>query len=73
MNVKRTVKNSMTLAHTIAVIVKNTELTEQEIMMLSLDEIIELRELISAKLRTAFELERKIKCLQMQMSIKKEK
>lgn len=71
MNVKRTVKNSMTLAHTIAMIVENTELTEQEIMMLSLDEIIELRELTSAKLRTAFELEKKIKSLQL--SIKKEK
>lgn len=71
MNVKRTVKNSMTLAHTIAMIVENTELTEQEIMMLSLDEIIELRELISAKLRTAFELEKKFKSLQL--SIKKEK
>ena len=40
MNVKRTVKNSMPLAHIIAMIVENTELTEQEIMMLSLDEII---------------------------------
>ena len=49
MNTKRTVKNSMTLAHTIAMIVENTELTEQEIMMLSLDEIVELRELVSAK------------------------
>lgn len=71
MNVKRTVKNSMTLAHTIAMIAENTELTEQEIMMLPLDEIVELRELTSAKLRTAFELEKKIKCLQF--SIKKEK
>lgn len=61
MNTKRTVKNSMTLAHTIAMIVENTELTEQEIMMLSLDEIIELRELTSAKLRTAFELEKNSK------------
>lgn len=71
MNTKRTVKNSMTLAHTIAMIVENTELTEQEIMMLSLDEITELRELTSAKLRTAFELEKKFKSLQL--SIKKEK
>ena len=71
MNTKKTVKNSMTLAHTIAMIVENTELTEQEIMMLSLDEIIELRELTSAKLRTAFELEKKFKSLQS--SIKKEK
>jgi hypothetical protein len=39
--------------------------------MLSLDEIIELRELVSAKIRTAFELERKSKCLQL--FIKKEK
>ena len=71
MNVRRTVKNSMSLAHIIAMIVENTELTEQEIMMLSLDDIIELRELVSSKLRTAFELERNIKCLQL--SIKKEK
>ena len=71
MNVKRTVKNSMTLAHTIAMIAENTELTEQEIMMLPLDEIVELRELTSAKLRTAFELEKKFKSLQL--SIKKEK
>ena len=71
MNTKRTVKNSMTLAHTIAMIVENTELTEQEKMMLSLDEIIELRELTSAKLRNAFELEKKFKSFQL--SIKKEK
>jgi hypothetical protein len=53
--------NKMPLATIISLIVKNTELEEQDIMQLSLKEIEELQEMTSAKLRTAFELEQKVK------------
>lgn len=53
--------NKMPLATIINLIVENTEMEEQDIMQLSLTEIEELREMTSAKLRTAFELEQKVK------------
>ena len=53
--------SKMPLATIINLIVKNTEMEEQDIMQLSLTEIEELREMTSAKLRTAFELEQKVK------------
>jgi hypothetical protein len=54
-------KSKMPLATIINLIVENTEMEEQDIMQLSLTEIEELREMTSAKLRTAFELEQKVK------------
>ena len=63
--------SKMSLAHIITMIKENTELEEQEIMMLSLNEIDELREHISAKLRTAFELEEKVKCLNKSLKTSK--
>lgn len=50
----------MPLATIISLIVKNTEMEEQDIMQLSLEEIEELQEMTSAKLRTAFELKQKV-------------
>ena len=53
--------SKMTLAHVFKLITENTELTEQELMTLTIDEIEDLRCSVSASLRTAHELNETIK------------
>lgn len=49
------------LAHIFEMITSNTELTEQDLMQMTLEEIEDLKECVSASLRIKFELEQKIK------------
>ena len=60
MDKMKTIFVEMPLVTVISLIVKNTEMEEQDVMQLSLTEIEELQKMITAKLRTAYELEQKV-------------
>jgi hypothetical protein len=53
----------MSLAHIFSFITSNTEFTEQDLMQMSVIEIMDLKECVASSLRTKNELEQKIKKL----------
>lgn len=53
----------MSLAHIFSFITSNTEFTEQDLMQMSVIEIMDLKESLASSLRTKNELEQKIKKL----------
>jgi hypothetical protein len=53
----------MSLAHILAFITSNTEFTEQDLMQMSIIEIMDLKESLASSLRAKHELEQKIKKL----------
>ena len=53
----------MSLAHIFSFLTSNTEFTEQDLMQMSVFEIMDLKESVAASLRTSHELEQKIKKL----------
>ena len=55
--------DKMTLAHILSFITSNTEFTEQDLMQMTVIEIMDLKESIASSLRTKLELEQKIKKL----------
>lgn len=60
---KTNTPEKMSLAHIFSFITSNTEFTEQELMQMSVIEIVNLKECVAASLRTKHELEQKIKKL----------
>ena len=55
--------SKMTLTFIFEMITENTELTEQELMRMTIKEIEDLHELVATSLRVDFELKEKIKML----------
>ena len=55
--------SKMTLTFIFEMITENTELTEQELMRMTIKEIEDLHELVATSLRADFELKEKIKML----------
>ncbi len=55
--------DKMTLAHILSFITSNTEFTEQDLMQMTVIEIMDLKESVASSLRTKHELEQKIKKL----------